>query len=135
MNQTLKAGAIIERQASHGKEYLLLYRADQQDWTFPKGHIEDGEDAVTAMQREVREETGLETKQIQSLPTHTYSTGSGEPVSLSMFLITVKNDHGSVPKSEHKGDILRWVQTEDVSNMLTHKNLRDYFLAVINREN
>src|SRR3989338_10612218 len=115
MNQTIKAGEIIERQTSHGKEYLLLYRADQQDWTFPKGHIEDGEDAVTAMQREVREETGLETKQIQSLPTHTYSTGSGKPVSLSMFLVIVKNDHESVPKSEHNAYILPSVQTKHLS--------------------
>ncbi len=29
-------------------------------WTFPKGHIEEGEDQVEALEREIKEEIGLE---------------------------------------------------------------------------
>lgn len=38
---------------------LLLRKADEQIWTFPKGHIEPGETAEQAAAREIEEECGL----------------------------------------------------------------------------
>lgn len=40
---------------------LLVRRADNGRWCLPSGHIEPGESIVEACQREVREETGLDT--------------------------------------------------------------------------
>ena len=42
----------------HDKEFLLL-RDGSGYWGFPKGHIETGEDMMTALKREVEEETGI----------------------------------------------------------------------------
>lgn len=40
-------------------ECLLIQYSNGDHWDFPKGHIEKGEDALTAAQRELQEETGL----------------------------------------------------------------------------
>lgn len=44
-----------------GNRFLLLKRDDRDEWESPGGHIEEGEDAVTAAMRETREEIGLKT--------------------------------------------------------------------------
>jgi len=51
------AGAVIFRRSDRGIRLLVL-RA-YQNWDFPKGMIEPGEDALAAARREVEEETGL----------------------------------------------------------------------------
>jgi len=55
-------GAIIE---NNGK-YLLLDRS-KQPWGFAcaAGHIDEGEDPETALKREVKEETGIEVKDLK----------------------------------------------------------------------
>jgi 8-oxo-dGTP pyrophosphatase MutT (NUDIX family) len=37
---------------------LVLRRGDRNEWVFPKGHLERGEEPQDAALREVREETG-----------------------------------------------------------------------------
>jgi 8-oxo-dGTP pyrophosphatase MutT (NUDIX family) len=51
------AGAVIFRRSDRGIRLLVL-RA-YQNWDFPKGMVEPGEDALAAARREVEEETGL----------------------------------------------------------------------------
>ena len=38
---------------------VLMIRSPRGDWEFPGGQVEEGEDLVTALQREVSEETGI----------------------------------------------------------------------------
>src|SRR5262252_7423534 len=57
------AGGIVWRETERGRELLLIRSREDQAWKFPKGHIDatdDGWDA--AAQREVKEETGYETR-------------------------------------------------------------------------
>ncbi|GAC1334043.1 MAG: NUDIX domain-containing protein [Chloroflexota bacterium] len=45
----------------HGRVLLLRHRFRERDnWDFPGGFIERGEDLVTGIRRELREETGLD---------------------------------------------------------------------------
>ena len=54
---TSAAGAVVFRRSERGIRLLVL-RA-YQNWDFPKGLVEPGEDQLAAARREVEEETGL----------------------------------------------------------------------------
>lgn len=125
---TQKAGAII---LSRDKPYkvLLLYRGSQHDWSFPKGHIEAGEDITKAIRREVEEETGLV---IEILPFHlpslTYKHPKVGEVALHFALAQSLDD--SRLRIELPGDKLEWTPIEKVSKRLSYQ-LGDYFKKVL----
>jgi len=54
------SGAIIKRDNKGVVEYLMIDRTQiPLGWACPAGHVDDGEDSLIALDREVREETGL----------------------------------------------------------------------------
>lgn len=52
-------GCIILRERPQRREVLLVQSAKGRHWSFPKGHMESGEDEHATARREVLEETGL----------------------------------------------------------------------------
>ena len=70
------AGAVVFRETKPGRTYLILRHAASTKaasrapagghWSFPKGHIEKGEETQAAVRREIKEETGL--SQIEFTP-------------------------------------------------------------------
>ena len=56
--QELSAGGIVIRRTPQGPQVLMI-KDHKGKWTFPKGHVEDGEQPAEAAVRETREETGL----------------------------------------------------------------------------
>jgi len=63
------AGAIV----FIGKRVLVLRRRDRDEWVFPKGHLERGEQSRDAAVREVREETGLAVSLVRPLGSTEYT--------------------------------------------------------------
>ena len=54
------AGAVLYRQEAAGKPVIaLIHRPRYDDWSFPKGKLEDGESHIACAFREVLEETGV----------------------------------------------------------------------------
>lgn len=56
------AGGLVWRLSSHEKVIAVIHRPRYDDWAFPKGKLEIGEDWETAAMREVEEETGCKTR-------------------------------------------------------------------------
>lgn len=54
------AGYILFHREAGETRFLLLRNAHHGTWSFPKGHLEPGEDLATGARREVREETAIE---------------------------------------------------------------------------
>ncbi len=124
-----KSGAIVKQ----GNHILLLYRAKEQDWTFPKGHIEPGEDAAQAMVRELKEETGLDVRIVKPLPDHSYLSPFEGDVVTQMFLAEPTEPQQEV-RTERDGDDLRWIPRDHVTKTLSYENLQTYFQKQINEQ-
>lgn len=124
MPEVKKAGALILSSKSP-HQLLLVYRGNHDDWSFPKGHTEEGEDALSTMKREIQEETGLEVGIIAELPPLSYHHKSGSQVVTDMFLVRSLDD--STLSIEHEGDKLAFFNLNEVGEKLTYENLQEYF--------
>jgi 8-oxo-dGTP pyrophosphatase MutT (NUDIX family) len=59
VNMSMRAAAVAYRRTPQGIEFLLVRTRNRRAWTFPKGHIEQGESPGQAAQREAREEAAV----------------------------------------------------------------------------
>ncbi len=57
---------------------VLVLEKSNGEWSFPKGHIERGEDAAAAALREVSEEAGVQVRLLESLGHTSYTFQSGK---------------------------------------------------------
>ena len=93
------ACAIIER---HGT-ILAAQRSEIMDmplkWEFPGGKLEEGEDPVTCLQRELREELGVDVEIRYALPPviHDYGTWT-----IELLPFVCEMTAGSITLHEHK---------------------------------
>jgi ADP-ribose pyrophosphatase YjhB (NUDIX family) len=123
-----KAGGIVLSKEDPSK-IALVYRGKHQDWSFPKGHVEDGEAYDEAARREISEETGLTIRMLQvQFPPLEYAHPSGDEVILHIFLMQSEDD--SKLKKEFESDQVSWVPYRDVYDRLSHDNIRKYFESV-----
>jgi 8-oxo-dGTP diphosphatase len=71
------AGALVWRVEDDHLEVLLVHRPRYDDWSWPKGKLEAGEDLITCAWREVLEETGRQVVIGRPLPKVSYPLASG----------------------------------------------------------
>lgn len=129
MNPIIKAGGIITKTIDNKPHILLIYRSKHKDWTFPKGHKDDTDpDAKYTAIREIKEETNLDTEIIKELPHMEWVNVKNEHVINYMYLM--KNLETSEMKIEKDGDELRWVEIDQVNNLLDYNNLIEYFDSI-----
>ena len=80
-----KAGTILLDVKT--KNIGLIYRKKQEDYSFPKGHLNEGETFEECALRETEEETGLVCKIISNeLPTINYIDSVGEEAEVHFYL-------------------------------------------------
>jgi mutator protein MutT len=107
-------GGIVVRQTGFKYFYLLVRaKAAQEEWVFPKGHIESGEDAQAAALREVREEAGVEAEPLAAL-NHTEFTYKNEQIRVQFFLLKYLRE---VPQAENREK--RWCTYAEALNLLS----------------
>ena len=78
MSQPVRAaGGIVLRGEGPDRSVALVHRPRYDDWSFPKGKLDDGEDEAAAALREVEEETGLRCRLGPSVGAVTYRDRRG----------------------------------------------------------
>lgn len=114
-------------------EIALVLNGKGEFWGFPKGHLDEGEDALTAARREIQEETGLtDLALIKQLPSYIRFKGTptgGDDMSelktIHMFLFTTAQID-LVPQDPSNPEA-RWFPVDQVSSMLMHPKDKEYF--------
>lgn len=72
----IAAGAVLWRVRDSSLEICLIHRPKYDDWTLPKGKVEDGEHILSTAVREVEEETGHRVSLGRPLPSQHYIVGN-----------------------------------------------------------
>jgi 8-oxo-dGTP pyrophosphatase MutT (NUDIX family) len=109
------AGGVIER----GGSVLLVHRPKYDDWSFPKGKLEDGETWEEAAVREVEEETGLRCEVGEELGRTHYVVLAG-PKEVRYYRMTCAED----AHAQNEVDEVRWVPLAEARALLTHERDR-----------
>ena len=116
------AGGLVVREAERGPDLVLVHRAAYDDWSFPKGKLEPGEDERTAALREVEEETGLVCDVGEDLGAITYVDARGRPKVVRYWVM--RPPAGADPRADHEIDQVRWVPAGDAGPLLTYPHDR-----------
>jgi 8-oxo-dGTP pyrophosphatase MutT (NUDIX family) len=112
------AGGVVVRDG----QVALVHRPRYDDWTLPKGKLDQGESFEEAAVREVQEETGLRARAVRELPATSYRVG-GRPKVVRYWLMEVEHEGPFEPNNET--DELRWVAPGDALRLLTYDRDRD----------
>lgn len=111
-------------------------------WSFPKGHVDHGEDVFSAAKREIWEETGIEEKDlifIKKLGSYRRYKGEidknncdkSELKTINMFLFKTEKEELK-PLDGHNPEAV-WVNIEDVPQKLSFPKDINFFLSFKNQ--
>ena len=105
------AGGLVRR----GERLLVVHRPKYDDWTFPKGKLEAGENWEEAALREVEEETGLRCSLGSFAGSTRYPRQEGEK-EVRWFLM----DCDGEARAQNEVDEVRWVTVAEAQELLSY---------------
>ena len=116
---------------------VLVVSQHGNSWSLPKGHIEEGEDAMAAARREIHEESGVrELTYIKDLGTYQRSKigrdGGEDPSeqkTITMFLF--RTAQYALRPIDPTHPEAKWVKKEAVADLLTHPKDKEFFFGIL----
>ena len=97
-------------------------------WALPKGWVEQGEEPEQTAVREVREETGLQTRvlrKVDEISYQFYSRADHDRISKTVHLFLLECLGGDTADHDTEVEEARWFPIEEASQRLTYKNERE----------
>ncbi|WP_346844838.1 NUDIX hydrolase [uncultured Rothia sp.] len=113
------AGCLIWRYTKEELKVLLIHRPHYDDWSWPKGKVDEGETVPEAAIREVREEVGLNVTLGVPLAVTSYKVKQGHK---DVYYWAAQVDPTHKAQADGKEvDKLRWVTPKEARKLLTNK--------------
>ncbi len=114
-------GALVYRKYHGNTEILLIKHINSGHWSFPKGHVEEGETEIETAIREIKEETGIDVIIDQSFrEIVTYSPRRDTHKEVVYFIAKAKNTDYT-PQEDEIADI-KWVEISRAGSVLAYEN-------------
>lgn len=114
-------GAVIFRHIGDTVRYLLIKNRRSSNWSFPKGHIEDGETLEETAKREVFEETGIHLNIFPGFMSKSqYTIQNKIQKTVHIFVGTTKDEQTRIQPEEIEDYI--WLPFEGAYNCLKFDN-------------
>ena len=108
-------------------EVAVIHRPDRDDWTFPKGKLDEGEWFEECALREVLEETGYRCRLVRFVGFTDYRDRRDRPKIVGYWSMEVV-EGGFQPTSEV--DDLRWLDIDMAARALTYRRDRELLAAL-----
>jgi 8-oxo-dGTP diphosphatase len=122
------AGGLLVRRQAGQLQIALVHRPIHQDWSYPKGKLEEGETFEEAAQREVFEETGLICRLLRFIGHTEYIDRTGRPKVVGYWVMSAET--GSFEPNEEV-DELRWLDVASAGLLLTYERDRSLLAAML----
>jgi 8-oxo-dGTP diphosphatase len=124
------AGGVVRRPGDGGPQVLLVQRPRYDDWSLPKGKLDEGESFEAAALREVEEETGLRCELLEELAPSTYTDHKGRPKLVRWWLM---RPLGGEFELNDEVDELRWLPLSEAREVLDYEHDRRLLSALESR--
>jgi len=129
VTRAFSAGGILFRDASRGRELLLGRRRRERDgatWSLPKGTPDDGETTEQTALREVREETGLDVRILDSVgDIHYRFVRDGRRIEKTVHYFLMEVTGGDLERHDHEFEELRWFDVAEAETVMSFATERD----------
>lgn len=135
MNRSYSAGGVVLNSLGQ----VLVVNQHGKSWSLPKGHLDPGEDALTAAKREIYEESGIsQLELIHELGTYErYRIGLDTPddrASLKVITLFLFRTHQKELKPiDPDNPQALWVEKNQVAKLLTHQKDKEFFLSILDK--
>jgi 8-oxo-dGTP diphosphatase len=115
-------GVVWRRSGDGGIEIALVHRPKYDDWSLPKGKLDEGEGFEEAALREVWEETGMRCELGRDLGETRYRDNKDRPKVVRYWAMS--DAQGDFEPNDEV-DELRWVSIDEAQGMLSYEFDRD----------
>lgn len=113
------AGGVVCREGGEGRlEVLLVHRGAYDDWTIPKGKVEEGESDEACALREVEEETALRCRLGDELPSVHWHDRFDRPKVARYWRMEPVD---GVATAQHEVDDVRWLPVAEAMALLSYE--------------
>jgi 8-oxo-dGTP diphosphatase len=126
----ISAGGVVFRRHGDDIDILVCKDVHYHRWVLPKGLVEKGESPEITALREVREETGVTTRLIESLgePERYIYTARGMRVFKSVYYFLLEYISGSEQDHDTEMEEVKWVSLEEGIDLVAYQGAKNIIL-------
>ena len=125
----IAGGVVINK-----KGEVVVVNQNSNSWSLPKGHIEPGEDPLTAAKREIKEESGIiDLTLVKELGYYSRpSYGEEENATKLRIVYLFTTNQKKFKPTDPENPEARFVPKSQVADLLTHPKDKNFFLEILN---